>query len=124
MRQFDDTELETLLERAPLMELAIKAARETAVKRLMQGAPVVGWKLVEGRRSRDWGEGAVEMMERQGLDPWERKLRSPHSMEKEHGELGVPIEVKPGKPTLAREDDPRAPYQAATAAEFDQESPE
>lgn len=79
-------ELKQILDKAPLIEAWLDACREH-VKVLLEGGAdpkELGYKLVAGRATRKWkDEGeAVGFMEMLGIDPHERKLKSPAQAEK------------------------------------------
>ncbi len=75
---------------------------------------IPGWKLVEGRSVRTWTDNAAHVLiNKCGIDPYERKLMGIGAIEKLLGkdqskEVMPIITVKgKGKPTLAPEADPR-----------------
>ena len=82
--------------------------------------------MVAGRSSRSWSDevqAATVLESALGVKAWERKLTSPAKAEKMLGKskLGLIeslISSKEGRPTLARESDPR-PAVGATAIDFD-----
>lgn len=111
-------EMSTILTKADLVESAIKAIRERALKLLESGVTVPGWKVVEGRKNRTWREGveATVIAAAADLDldldrVAPRKLISPAQMEKVSKSMGTFVEQfaeKPrGAPVLAPETDKR-----------------
>jgi hypothetical protein len=110
-------ELSAILSKADLIETAVKAAREHALKLIQTGQPVPGWKMVEGRRNRVWKEGSegfvVSTLEVLGYEPDNyapRKLLSPAQVEKLLKNKDVVagfIEKPAGSPVLAPESDKR-----------------
>ncbi|HEU4437670.1 MAG TPA: DUF2800 domain-containing protein [Methylomirabilota bacterium] len=102
-----------LLGEADRIRAALDAAEGHAKSLLRYGAQLPGWKLVAGRTQRRWRDegaaaGAVEAL---GLEPYERKLRTPASVARELGEETAELDfltVRPqGEPALVRESDPR-----------------
>lgn len=96
--------------------------------RMLSGAAVPGWKLVEGRGSREWKPGAdaalTELLQR-GVEEallWERLPVTPPKLEKALGKKAFTevskglVLKKPGSPTLAPESDRRKAYRPAEAA--------
>ena len=79
-------ELRKILDAAPMVEAWLDACREHVRLLLEQGADPkeLGYKLVAGRASRKWSDesAAVGVMEMLGIDPYERKVKSPAQAEK------------------------------------------
>lgn len=110
-------ELATILAKADVIETAVKAAREHALKLLQTGQPVPGWKMVAGRKNRIWREGQEQFIvatldvlgyDRDTIAP--RKLLSPAQVEKllKNKDVVAPfIETPVGNPVLAPESDKR-----------------
>jgi hypothetical protein len=110
-------ELSVILAKADLIETAVKAAREHALKLLQTGQPVPGWKMVAGRKNRIWREGVESFVvatldvlgyERDQIAP--RKLLSPAQVEKllKNKEVVAGfVETPAGNPVLAPESDKR-----------------
>lgn len=69
-----------------LIEAWCQAVRDEARRRLLDGKPVPGWKLVEGRKgARKWSDEAqaqAALEEAAGDAAWDRKLISPIAAEK------------------------------------------
>jgi hypothetical protein len=126
-RTFAPTNTDELAEQmqlVPVLEAYVKAIKEAVAETLNKGGKVAGFKLVEGRRSRSWGdEEAVEKYLRSHkvkvADMFNTALKSPAQMEKSLKGSDVSlddyIEVKTGKPTVVPEDDKR---KAITSAEL------
>lgn len=94
---------------------------------LLDGKEIPGWKLVEGRGSREWADldAAFEALPTRGVDAallWERKPVTPPALEKAIGKkqfteaAGDLVLKRPGKPALAPESDKRPPYNPAAVA--------
>jgi hypothetical protein len=118
-----------LLDLAPLIEGYFKDVRKLATKRLEVGDPVEGWKLVAGKRSREWQgdeDQIVSELKKMSLSVAEiytRKLISPAQAEKvekiaksnkRKHRLTELWEYKEGRPTLAPESDPAPALRAAS----------
>lgn len=117
-----------ILDLVPILEEYLatirKAAEKTAMDRLMRGEEFPGWKLVNGRRSREWNTSDTKALSdafgRFGIkaaDLWEKKIRTPPQLEKvlaDRPETLRKVEKyvvwKEGKPVLAPASDPRAGY--------------
>jgi hypothetical protein len=120
-----------ILERAPVLESYIKDLRVYAQRKLEQGIPVPGWKMVRGRSIRTWFDpelaeeylGDVLDFE----DIYSQKLISPAQAEKLNRELRVNeqfqnLVYKPeGKPTMVKDSDGRKPIDYKSASEKFQE---
>ena len=111
-----------ILEKAADIEGWLTDLRKFVSDTLTAGAPVPGWKMVEGRSVRKFADEdqVVEAMTKAGYDEallFERKLISLTRMEKDFGKKAVAevlgdLVVKPkGAPTLAPESDKRPAYQ-------------
>lgn len=110
-------QLAGILAKKDMAESWLKEIGELALRKLEAGEIVPGFKLVEGRSSRDWAdEGrAAEVLETSLAEcAYTRKLLSPAQAEKAVKERGLnpkdlaPLIVKnPGKPTLAPDSDKR-----------------
>lgn len=132
-----NTWLAACLSRVDLIEDWCKAVRAEAERRLCEGEPVPGFKLVAGKRTaRAWADEkqAEEVMRKQMRLPVEKaynlKLITPPQAEKlaKAGDIGprqwpklqVLITQGEGKPHVAPESDPRpAITVAATPEDFD-----
>ena len=121
-------ELGSVLARAQHLEAWAKDLKDLAFSRAMGGQAVPGFKLVEGRKSREWAEGSdaafAELQARSVPEAllYERKPVSVAGLEKAMGKTefaavaGGLVATKPGKPTLVSTDDPRPEYTPAAAA--------
>ena len=110
-----DAQMRKALEARPLIESWL-AALETVVRgRIVDGAGFDGFKIVEGRSVRRWGneqEAVATLVNLLGDEAYTKKLISPAQAEKTLGKKKkVAIEgliIKPrGAPTLATDNDPR-----------------
>ena len=124
-----DAEIGDLLERGKALTQWYKDLEAYASETLLQGKPVPGWKLVEGRSVRAWSDqdAAFATARAAGYDEallYERKPLSLSEVEKLMGKvaftetLGSYVIKPPGKPTLAPESDKRPAYTPA-AADFE-----
>lgn len=122
----DDEVGEALAAAAPL-EAWVKDLKEYALRTLLDGGRIAGYKAVEGRGSRDWVDldSAFDTLSQRGVAEallWERKPVSVAGLEKALGKkiftqtAGDLVAKKPGKPTLVPESDKRPPYHPAEAA--------
>lgn len=123
-----DAQLGDTLARALNLEAWVKDLKDYALGAALAGREISGFKVVEGRGSRDWAGGADKAFPAliaKGIDEallYERKPVTPPALEKALGKAAFKeaaddlVEKKPGKPTLVPTDDPRKPYNAAQAA--------
>jgi hypothetical protein len=133
----DDADaLATRMNACDLLEDWIKAVRAEVEKRLFEGRPVPGWKIVQGKKgAREWvsNDDAEKMLRQQFRLPIEvaynLKLKSPPQVEKlmKSGEVGPRqweklqemITQREGQPSVAPESDKRPAYTLPSAADFD-----
>jgi len=121
-----DEELRAALDAKKLVVSWLDAVETVVTQRLAVGEDFDGYKMVAGRSSRNWNDelqAATVLESALGVKAWERKLTSPAKAEKllAKSQLGLIeslISSKEGRPTLARESDPR-PAVGATAMDFD-----
>lgn len=123
-----DAQLGDVLSRALTLESWVKDLKDYALTAALAGREISGFKVVEGRGSRDWAGGADKAFPAliaKGINEallYERKPVTPPALEKALGKAAFKeaaddlVEKKPGKPTLVPADDPRKPYNAAQAA--------
>jgi len=117
-----DKQVESIYPKLGLLSDWIKAIESRVFNTLSAGLPVEGYKLVTGRKSRDWSD--PDKVERAlialDIDPYEKKLLTPAKAEKALGKDKRRIEkliiAKKGKPTIVRTDDKRT---AITTAQND-----
>ena len=123
-----DEQLAGALKNKPLIEAWLKSVQDIVKDRLDAGTPFPGFKLVEGRSNRQWGdenEALAYLLETIGPDKtYERKMVSPAAAERLVGKknkdtLSGFITKPTGAPTVAPDDDPRPPLARATADDFD-----
>lgn len=128
-----DNYLSMAMDKVGLVEDWCKAVRAEIERRLSQGLPVPGYKLVEGKQgNRQWtdqaaAEAAMKTMRLKTDEMYERKLISPTSAEKllkktpaKWEKLQKLITRNPGKPSVAPASDkrPALAIHTATADEF------
>lgn len=120
-------EIGGVLKRALGLEAWVKELKEYALTAALKGETIAGFKVVEGRGSRDWTEldKAFDTLRERGVQDavlWERKPVSVAGLEKTLGKKAFAeaaeglVTKKPGKPALVPDNDPRKPYNAAEAA--------
>lgn len=122
-----DAEVGACLEGASYLEAWVKDLKDYAFTTILNGGEIYGYKVVEGRGSRDWADldTAFEVLAQRGVDEallWERKPVTPPALEKALGKriftqtAGDLVSKKPGKPALVPASDKRPPYNPAAAA--------
>lgn len=105
----------------------VKDLEEYALSASLQGKKIAGFKVVEGRGSREWAntDAAFTALQQRGISEavlYERKPVTVAGLEKILGkkpfaEAAEDLVVKkPGKPALVPDNDPRKPYNAAAIA--------
>lgn len=120
-------EIGGLLPKIALLKAWAKDLEELAYSAALRGDAVPGFKLVEGRKSREWAGGTdaafAKIIERGTPEAmlWERKPVTVAALEKAMGkkafsELADLVTTKPGKPALVPESDKRQAYEPAKAA--------
>ena len=95
--------------------------REHAMKSILSGDTIEGWKLVEGRSNRKYtdDEAVASAVSDAGYDPYDHKVLGITAMtsllgKKKFNELlGELVYKPPGKPVLVRADDKRPEYSNA-----------
>ena len=122
-------EIGAVLEKLPVIESWIAGVRQHAQQTLEDGGSIPGWKLVEGRSTRKILKEAEarQILQQAGFQQWDYdkiELRGITDLTRLVGGaktfntlLGHLVERQPGKPALAPESDPRAPYSPASSAE-------
>ena len=119
----NDHELADALRRGAGLVSWYTGLKEYTLAAALSGRKIPGYKVVEGRGSRDWKDldTAFETLRERGVDDallWERKPASVAGLEKTLGKKNFAStakglwEKKPGKPALVEEEDPRSPYNA------------
>ena len=119
-----DAELGDVLRRGASLKNWYESLKEYALSAALSGRKISGFKVVEGRASRDWKDldKALETLKERGVEDallWERKPVSVAGLEKVLGKKNFAStakglwQKKPGKPALVDEEDPRDPYNAA-----------
>lgn len=122
-----DTQIGEALARGRALVAWVKDLEEYALAASLKGQQIAGFKVVEGRGSREWTDtdAAFTALQQRGISEamlYERKPVSVAGLEKALGkktfaEAAEDLVVKkPGKPALVPESDPRKPYNAAAIA--------
>lgn len=123
-----DAEIGEVLTKARGIASWVADLEEYALKAILAGRTITGFKAVEGRGSRDWAGGtdaAFQALQARGISEamlYERKPVSVAGLEKSLGKKVFAEtadglwEKKPGKPTLVPASDKREPYNAAAVA--------
>lgn len=117
-------EVAEVLAMEPLISLWLKRVKAQALTTMLDGGEVPGWKIVEGRGSRDWSDEiqVADRLRAANYTPEEftkTELLSPAAMEKALGKKKVAelldglIDKKAGSPTIAHETDKRPAYSRA-----------
>lgn len=117
---FGDNYLSDQYAKIAQVKMYIRALEQEAFRRAMQGAPIEGTKLIVGRSSREWKDGADEaLVSALGDDAFtDPTLKSPAQVEKLPGGKKLAAEwsyKKDGGPTLVPYDKPGTPYNVADA---------
>lgn len=115
----NDDQLRAALESKKLIESWLTAVETLVNERLLNGGKFEGFKLVEGRSLRKWGDEPMAVNTLEGLlgdEAYERKLLTPAKAEKALGKSKAKdiqnLIIKPeGKPTLVPESDKRQSIQ-------------
>ena len=110
---FSDPELsiEDLLALVDIVEPLIEEARSKAKTKILSGEQVIGWKVVNGRKTRAWkNEDEVALAFKGVTEAFtEPKLKTVAQVEKalKGVDLEPFVESKPGSPTLVKDSDKR-----------------
>jgi hypothetical protein len=117
VNRINDSQLKTVLDNAKLIRSFLDAAEDHVKTRVLEGVPFPGYKLVEGRSSREWADEdeAQRVLLSSGYentDIFEQKFLSPAKAEKLIGKkkadlITALVVKKSGAPTLVPEDDKR-----------------
>lgn len=121
-----DKEIGDLLTRGAGLVAWYKDLEKYAVRTLLNGKPIDGWKLVAGRSNRTFTDpdAAIQAAIAAGYDEamlYDHKPKTLSEMEKLMGraefaeKIGGYVITPPGKPTLAPESDSRPVYSSAAA---------
>ena len=119
-----------VLRQEPMISSWLKAVKDRALAAMLDGEEIPGYKVVEGRGSRDWSDEsevftALYAAEFTREDVTKTELLSPAAMEKAIGKkrvaelVGSLIVSKPGSPTVAPEGDKRKPFDRLAEAKKD-----
>lgn len=122
-----DAQIGDVLARALELESWVKDLKDYALTAALGGREIPGFKVVEGRGTRDWIGGAdtaFAQLTARGIQEallWERKPKSVAGLEKDLGkkvfaDAAADLwEKSPGKPALVPASDKRPPYTQAKA---------
>ena len=121
-----------ILKQEPVITAWIKAVKDRALTQMLNGEQIPGFKVVEGRGSREWAKESqvIDILAVDGGYSKEQimtepELLSPAAMEKSIGKkkvaelVGALIVSKPGNPTIAPESDKRKPFDRLAEAKKD-----
>lgn len=123
-----DDALGEVLTRGRALAAWVSELEKYALTAALEGRTIIGYKVVEGRGSREWAGGtdsAFAQLKQRGVEEamlYERKPVSVAGLEKALGKSAFRktaeglVEKLPGKPTLAPESDARPVYNAAAIA--------
>ena len=122
-----DTEVGDVLTRAKGLSAWVSDLEDYALKTILAGGCIPGYKAVEGRSSRVWSDvdTAFTVLQERGVAEallWERKPVTPPALENALGKKAFTeaadglVQKKPGKPALALEGDKRPVYNSAEMA--------
>lgn len=122
-----DAEIGDVLTRGRELEAWIKDLEDYALSAALAGREISGYKVVEGRGSREWADldAAFAALQQRGVAEamlWERKPATVAGLEKAMGKKAFAdtaadlVVKKPGKPALVPESDKRPAYNAAAMA--------
>ena len=128
-----DEQIGQILPRAKGLSSWVSDLENYALKTILAGGSIPGYKVVEGRSNRAWADTdeAFATLQKRGVPEavlWERKPVTPPALEKALGKAEFTkaadglVAKKPGKPTLVPESDKRAPYNAAQVAFGDKDN--
>ena len=122
-----DDQIGDILTTAQFIDSWVEQLKAYALTAALQGRKIAGYKVVEGRGSREWisQDAAFTALEGRGVEEamlWERKPVSVAGLEKILGKKAFNeltadlVSKKPGKPALVPESDRRPEYNAAAIA--------
>lgn len=120
-----------ILQQEPVITAWLKAVKDRALTQMLNGEEIPGFKVVEGRGSREWANAGEAEFQLRGAGYVEEdylttpELLSPAAMEKSIGKkkvaelVGALIVSKPGSPTIAPASDKRKPFDRLAEAKKD-----
>lgn len=122
-----DDQIGDILTRAASLQKWVAALQDYAFNAALSGRKITGYKLVEGRSSRDWisQDAAFVALQARGVPEamlWERKPVTVAGLEKALGKKEFEkaaegcVAKKPGKPALVPDSDKRPEWTPAEAA--------
>lgn len=125
-------DLGAAMDKTDLIEMWIKGVRAKVEAELLAGRKVNGFKLVEGKKgNRQYDDEAVVEAECKAMrltqdEMYSFKLKSPAQMEKQlknnpkkWARIQEHIKQKEGKPSVAKSNDPRPPYNSNPSSDFE-----
>ena len=127
LETLSDSQIGDILTRALHLQKWVESLQSYALSAALDGRKITGFKVVEGRGSRDWDnqDEAFQTLQERGIAEamlYERKPVSVAVLEKALGKKVFADTAdglwrkKPGKPTLVPESDKRPEYNAAAIA--------
>ena len=116
--ELEEEEIADILNMSGDLEAWVKDIKDHALKSLLSGGKLEGWKIVEGKSNRRYTDEdkVADAVAAAGYEPYEKKLLGITSMtsllgRKKFNELLSGLVEKPqGKPVLVRSDDKRPEY--------------
>ena len=122
-----DTQIGQILPQAEGLVSWVSDLKDYALKTILDGRSIPGYKAVEGRTSRAWTDvdAAFVKLQERGVPEallWERKAVTPPALEKALGKKDFTkaadglVAKRPGKPTLVPENDKSPHYDPARIA--------
>ena len=119
-----------ILKQESVISAWLKAVKDRALTQMLNGEQIPGFKVVEGRGSREWAdEDKLPLILEAGgctYDEYTKtEILSPAALEKSIGKkrvaelVGALIVSKPGNPTIAPESDKRKPFDRLAEAQKD-----
>jgi hypothetical protein len=120
-----------ILKQEPVIASWLKAVKDRALTQMLNGEEIPGYKVVEGRGSREWSDtqSTLAALAQAGYSSeqvfTQPELLSPAALEKSIGKKNVAelvghlIVSKPGSPTVAPESDKRKPFDRLAEARKD-----
>lgn len=124
VKQLSDKQLSAILKNADVVRSFLKAVEKHIAARQLSNAPLKGWKLVEGRKSRQWIDDERRIgrfFNKKGLDPYVRSLVGIGKAEEMLGRK-LPSELTTfttPKPKLVEKNDPRPALKNASIEMLD-----
>ena len=116
--ELNDREVSDILSISDDLESWVNDIRDYAVRTILAGDTIEGWKIVEGRSNRKYSDEAkaAEAVSKAGFNPYTKEILGITAMTKLLGKkkfteiLGKYVIKPQGKPVLVRADDKRPEY--------------